>query len=118
MTGRYHSFEDVGAVVKMFSGRGLEERLETLRLGSLTLTPQLVDLLAREMPQLDRLELLIREICPRNNEFMMGWTASVDYQIVSLNFSSGSLLLITVLYRKSSFRKWRNARMRVGVFVV
>jgi hypothetical protein len=84
MTGRYHSFEDVGAVVKMFSGRELEERLETLRLGSLTLTPQLVDLLAKEMPRLDRLELLIREICPGNNECVMEWTASVDYQIVSL----------------------------------
>lgn len=82
ITGRYHRFEDVGEVVRAFSGRDVDERLERLRLGTLTLTPQLVDLLAREMPELDRLELLIREIVPDNDEFMIGCMPT-RYQIVS-----------------------------------
>jgi hypothetical protein len=89
MTGRYHSFGDVVQVMTAFRKRCVDERLETLRLGSLTLTPQLVDLLAKEMPQLDRLELLIREIGPCSGEFVMECTATrslVEYQIVSLHW--------------------------------
>lgn len=73
-------------MVLAFRGKNLDDRLETLRLGSVTLTPELVDLLAREMPELDRLELLLWEIVPRNDEFSLEYTASrglVEYHIVS-----------------------------------
>lgn len=100
MTGRYHAFEDVREVVLAFRGKNLDDRLETLRLGSVTLTPELVDLLAREMPELDRLELLTWEIVPRNDEFSLEYTASrglVEYHIEEF-FSE---------MEKRSYVKWR-----------
>jgi len=71
MTGRYHSYEDVEEMLRAFRCRDVEERLESLRLGSVTLTPQLVDLLAKELPGLYRLELSVREIFPRNPDSIM-----------------------------------------------
>ena len=67
VTGRYQAHDDVQQVVRAFRGAGAalgEGGLETLRLGSVSLTPQLVDLLASEMPGLDRLELLVRDLGP------------------------------------------------------
>ena len=93
ITGRYHSYEDVREVLRAFTGRSVDERLEWLRLGTLTLTPQLVDLLAREMPQLDRLELLIREIVPHNDELMFE-CMSIRCQIVSF-----SVIIFLASYR-------------------
>jgi len=58
-------------MLRAFRCRDVEERLESLRLGSVTLTPQLVDLLAKELPGLYRLELSVREIFPRNPDSIM-----------------------------------------------
>ncbi|KAF8075229.1 hypothetical protein FPV67DRAFT_1382064, partial [Lyophyllum atratum] len=61
-TGRYHTLTDVAAILDAFRDRPRDERLQTLRLGSVALTPDLLDLLAEELPSLHRLELLVREV--------------------------------------------------------
>ncbi|KAG6916273.1 hypothetical protein DXG01_007617 [Tephrocybe rancida] len=60
LTGRYHTHADIVALLALLP-RG---RLESLRLGSVRLTPAFLDLLAHELPGLTRLELLVREVSP------------------------------------------------------
>ncbi|GLB41555.1 hypothetical protein LshimejAT787_1001550 [Lyophyllum shimeji] len=75
LTGRYHTLADVAAILDAFRDRPLNERLETLRLGSVALTPELLDLLAGELPNLYRLELLVREVTAHSDEYLLGCNA-------------------------------------------
>ncbi|KAF5379535.1 hypothetical protein D9615_006542 [Tricholomella constricta] len=70
LTGCYHTLADVANILDAFRCRPRNERLETLRLGSVALTPQLLDLLARELPNLYRLELLVREVTAHSDEYL------------------------------------------------
>ncbi|KAG6865688.1 hypothetical protein C0991_000301 [Blastosporella zonata] len=68
LTGCYLTHADIEAVLAAFRRRAKTERLESLRLGSVVLTPDLLDLLARELPNLVRLELLVREVSVDSDE--------------------------------------------------
>ncbi|KAF7356981.1 Polygalacturonase 3 [Mycena venus] len=61
LTGRHLPYDRVdellGAVRRAGAGR-----LNTLRLGAVTLSPELIDLLAEKLPSLRRLELLVRDV--------------------------------------------------------
>ncbi|KAG5637392.1 hypothetical protein H0H81_004700 [Sphagnurus paluster] len=86
LTGCYHTFADIVAVLDAFRDRHRAERLETLRLGSVALTPGLLDLLAHELPNLYRLELIVREVTTHADEYLQSYTSvrhRSESQIVS-----------------------------------
>ncbi|KAG5642235.1 hypothetical protein DXG03_003359 [Asterophora parasitica] len=82
LTGCYHTLADVAAILDAFRDRPRDERLETLRLGSVALTPQLLDLLAGELPNLYRLELLVREVTAHSDEYLLAVHGPPDSEIV------------------------------------
>ncbi|KAJ7230574.1 hypothetical protein GGX14DRAFT_486298 [Mycena pura] len=61
LTGRYLPYERVDELLSAMRRAGAG-RLQTLRLGAVTLSPELVDLLAEKLPGLRRLELLVRDV--------------------------------------------------------
>ncbi|TFK69100.1 hypothetical protein BDN72DRAFT_878648 [Pluteus cervinus] len=93
LTGRYHSLDDVALALNTMDGRPEHKRLHTLRLGPVSLTPQLMDLLAEKLPYIQRLELLVREVLPEDGAPALYWyddssdcggsssQGQVDYQI-------------------------------------
>jgi len=83
LTGSYHTYADIVAVLDTFKDRPVIDRLETLRLGSIALTPQLLDLLADQLPRLYQLELLIREIAPKNDEALSIFPGDRTTRLVS-----------------------------------
>ena len=65
MTGVYSSYIDVAHALDVLCNSSDErEGLEKLRIGPISLSPQLVDLFATRIPKLHRLELLVRDIVP------------------------------------------------------
>ncbi|KAG6902356.1 hypothetical protein C0995_001153 [Termitomyces sp. Mi166 len=62
LTGCFHEYVDVESVLATLRGRKRIERLERLRVGTVRLTPDLVDLLAEELPGLLSLEMLVRDV--------------------------------------------------------
>ena len=83
LTGSYHTHADIVTVLGIFKDRPVTDRLETLRLGSVALTPQLLDLLAEELPRLYQLELLIREVAPENDEALSIFPGDRTTRLVS-----------------------------------
>ncbi|ESK93631.1 hypothetical protein Moror_1529 [Moniliophthora roreri MCA 2997] len=67
LTGRHLSFHEVQMVTDAFPE--YRHGLESLRIGSVTLTPQVLDVLAERLPLLSRLELLVREVLPCEGDF-------------------------------------------------
>ena len=56
-----------------------------MRLGTVTLTPQLVDLLAKKLPDLNKLELLVRDVIAPDEDLICGFKGvewGVENQIV------------------------------------
>ncbi|KAJ7272615.1 hypothetical protein B0H12DRAFT_1177263 [Mycena haematopus] len=82
LTGRHLPYDRVdellGAVRRAGAGR-----LQTLRLGAITLSPELVDLLAEKLPTLRNLELLVRDVvgCEGDLPLYYGGTEQDDSQI-------------------------------------
>ncbi|KAG5732883.1 hypothetical protein E4T56_gene1820 [Termitomyces sp. T112] len=62
LTGSFHEYTHVQRVLATLSASERMQRLDTLRLGTVRLTPDLVDLLAHELPGLTSLEMLVREV--------------------------------------------------------
>ena len=123
LTGSYHTYADIVAVLDIFRDRPVFDRLETLRLGSIALTPQLLDLLADELPRLYQLELLVREIAPKNDEAPSIFPGDRTTRLVSdptpfyQHISSVFLFFPCACYRIISFPKWKNAYIVIGVSV-
>ncbi|KAJ7027854.1 hypothetical protein C8F04DRAFT_71270 [Mycena alexandri] len=82
LTGRHLPYDRVeellGAVRRAGAGR-----LHTLRLGGVTLSPELIDLLAEKLPSLKRLELLVRDVVGSEGDLPLyyGGTEQDDSQI-------------------------------------
>ncbi|KAJ7173641.1 hypothetical protein C8R46DRAFT_1256012 [Mycena filopes] len=87
LTGRHLPYDRVeellGAVRRAGAGR-----LHTLRIGGVTLSPELVDLLAEKLPGLRRLELLVRDVVGSEGDLPLyyGGTEQDDGQILQGNF--------------------------------
>ncbi|TFK34008.1 hypothetical protein BDQ12DRAFT_669709 [Crucibulum laeve] len=64
ITGHYRSYEDVEEILDILQRVPRERSLEKLRLGSVSLSPQLLDLLAASLPSLRTLELVVRDLLP------------------------------------------------------
>lgn len=64
LTGGYRSYDDVERAVNLVADQGREESLGKLRIGLVSLSPQLMDLIATKLPHLFRLDLLVRDIVP------------------------------------------------------
>ncbi|KAG6894833.1 hypothetical protein C0992_004383 [Termitomyces sp. T32_za158] len=63
LTGSFRAYDDVERVLgalRAHGGGGV--RLESLRIGTVRLTPALVDLLARALPSLTSLEMIVRDV--------------------------------------------------------
>ncbi|KAL0065555.1 hypothetical protein AAF712_007466 [Marasmius tenuissimus] len=63
LTGRYMSYQQVK---KLFSGT--EMVLRKVRLGTVSLSPELVDLMAEKLPKLEEVDLWIRDVRPHKND--------------------------------------------------
>ncbi|KAK7031500.1 polygalacturonase 3 [Favolaschia claudopus] len=61
LTGRHLPWDRVDELLGAVRRSGAT-RLSTLRLGAITLSPELIDLLAEKLPSLRRLELLVRDV--------------------------------------------------------
>jgi hypothetical protein len=59
LTGRHLPYDRVDELLRR---AGAATRLQTLRLGAVTLSPELVDLLAEKLPALRHLKLLVRDV--------------------------------------------------------
>jgi hypothetical protein len=68
VTGPYKSYADVVDVVDQLAGSPALASMRKLRIGPVSLSPQLVDLVASRIPGLSRLELLVRDILPAATE--------------------------------------------------
>ena len=62
LTGRYMSYQQVE---KLFQAGAM---LKKLRLGTVSLSPELVDLLAEKLPVLEEVDLWIRDVRPHKND--------------------------------------------------
>lgn len=71
MTGVYRSYADVVDVLDQFADSPALASMRMLRIGPVSLSPQLVDLIASRIPGLTHLELLVRDIIPAATE---GWS--------------------------------------------
>jgi hypothetical protein len=61
LTGCYRSYDDVNEVIDVLRR---DEPLASLRMGLLSLSPQLLDLISTKLPNLARLELIVRYVLP------------------------------------------------------
>ncbi|KAK7472231.1 hypothetical protein VKT23_000352 [Stygiomarasmius scandens] len=70
LTGRYTTFDDVEELVRVFSLSSAEQArpLEVLQIGPVTLSPELVDLLAEGFPKLKELNMKIRDVVPNKDD--------------------------------------------------
>ena len=68
LTGCYQKFEDVEKIVRMVSSYPRGQPLSNLRLGVISLSPQLIDLIAAQLPKLHKLELIVRHILPHRTD--------------------------------------------------
>ncbi|KAJ7132248.1 hypothetical protein C8R44DRAFT_730952 [Mycena epipterygia] len=84
LTGRHLSYDRVDELLSAVRRAGAG-RLHTLRLGSVTLSPELVDLLAEKLPSLRRLELLVKDVvgCEGDLPLYYGGAEQDDNQIGS-----------------------------------
>ncbi|KAF8997847.1 hypothetical protein BDQ17DRAFT_835024 [Cyathus striatus] len=62
LTGGYRTYDDVSEILDVVTRHPSEDGLSMLRLGPVSLSPQLIDLLAEKLPRIYRLELLAREL--------------------------------------------------------
>jgi len=64
LTGCYRTYEDVEEAIKMVSSYRRNEPLSKLRIGLISLSPQLIDLIASQLPELYKLELVVKYLLP------------------------------------------------------
>ncbi|KAG7091038.1 hypothetical protein E1B28_010098 [Marasmius oreades] len=76
LTGRHLTFHDVETVTSAFPS--CRRRLESVRLGSVTLNPQLFDMLAEKLPLLNKLELSVREVVPCEGDYPLYYKNGLD----------------------------------------
>lgn len=83
LTGRHLPYDRVDELLSAVRRAGAS-RLLTLRLGAVTLSPELIDLFAEKLPTLRRLELLVRDVVGSEGDLPLyyGKTEQDDSQIV------------------------------------
>lgn len=87
LTGSYRSYDDVNEAIDWLVGDiSRKEPLTTLRIGLISLSPQLLDLIATKLPHLFRLELVVKYVLPHasdkpefNEEYRQGEGQIVGY---------------------------------------
>ncbi|KAJ6485770.1 hypothetical protein C8R45DRAFT_281716 [Mycena sanguinolenta] len=82
LTGRHLPYDRVDELLGAVRRAGAS-RLQSLRLGAITLSPELVDVLAEKLPTLRNLELLVRDVvgCEGDMPLYYGGTEQDDSQI-------------------------------------
>lgn len=112
LAGAHHQYTDVAAVLDSFSCRPPEKRLENLHLGAVTLTPRLLDLFARELPKLHRLELLVREIAPWDDDELL---ASGKAPLRFYENQNAKLVKFFALMQHRRYSNWHLSRFKFTV---
>ena len=122
LTGCYRSYDDVDEAIKLLADPLRKEPLASLRIGLVSLSPQLLDLISIKLPKLLRLELLAKYVLPhavdkpRFKDHRQGET-----QIVS---TCPSLFLLklrekkTNSFRMNSWPQWNNECTHIGSWVI
>ena len=64
LTGCHRTYDDVEEAISLVSSHTRDEALSTLRIGLVSLSPQLVDLISTKLSGLFKLELVVRYILP------------------------------------------------------
>jgi len=65
LTGCYRSYDDVEVAINLLNNDPLRrETLDTLRISLIALSPQLLDLISEKLPNLSRLELIVKYALP------------------------------------------------------
>ena len=64
LTGSYRSYDDVDEAIDLLLDPLRKEPLATLRIGLVSLSPQLIDLISIKLPNLSRLELVVKYVLP------------------------------------------------------
>ncbi|KAF9485576.1 hypothetical protein BDN70DRAFT_988777 [Pholiota conissans] len=64
LTGSYRSYDEMEEILDLMANESREEALSTLRIGLISLSPQIVDLLASKLPRLYKLDLTVKYILP------------------------------------------------------
>ncbi|KAJ7746808.1 hypothetical protein DFH07DRAFT_748177 [Mycena maculata] len=82
LTGRHLPYDRVDELLSAVRRAGAG-RLNSLRLGAVTLSPELIDLLAEKLPSLKRLELLVKDVvgCEGDLPLYYGGSEQDDSQI-------------------------------------
>ncbi|KAH8810313.1 hypothetical protein DL96DRAFT_534550 [Flagelloscypha sp. PMI_526] len=105
-TGRTLPFSDIERVMFEFDEPGLTGvpralwSLRCLRLGTVTLSPQLFDLVSSRMPYLERLELLVKEVVPSQGDCAIYYQEPADMQ------DESQIAQFFDEMEKRSFPKW------------
>ncbi|KAJ8076854.1 hypothetical protein PM082_001277 [Marasmius tenuissimus] len=83
LAGRRLSLHDIDTITSAFPHCHLSSNgfhgLDSLRLGSVTLNPQLMDLLAERLPHVSRLELLVRDVVPYQGDHPLYYKSCPDH---------------------------------------
>ncbi|KAF8184470.1 hypothetical protein BJ912DRAFT_853076 [Pholiota molesta] len=64
LTGSYRTYAELEEIIDLMAHESREEPLSTLRIGLISLSPQLVHLLSSRLPDLYRLDLTVKYILP------------------------------------------------------
>ncbi|KAJ7282041.1 hypothetical protein C8J57DRAFT_1219793 [Mycena rebaudengoi] len=103
LTGRHLPYDRVDELLRR---AGAATRLQTLRLGAVTLSPELVDLLAEKLPALRHLKLLVRDVVGSEGDLPVYCNGSGD----SVNSNEQTRA------RLGAFSpRWRGGAIRSGV---
>ncbi|KAF8957119.1 hypothetical protein BDZ97DRAFT_121376 [Flammula alnicola] len=68
LTGSYRTYDDVEEIISLVACHTRDEPLNTLRIGLVSLSPQLVHLISAQLPRLYRLELVVKYILPHAHD--------------------------------------------------
>jgi len=66
LTGCYRTYDDVEEILSLVSGRN--KVLSRFRIGLVSLSPQLIDLISTKLPRLTSLELVVKYVLPHAHE--------------------------------------------------
>lgn len=114
LTGSYRTYDELEEIIDLMAHESREEPLSTLRIGLISLSPQLVHLLSSRLPHLYRLDLTVKYILPYvydTPELRHPGDIQRSCQIVSLFHLSFRSTASKLSVRRNSYPKWSYYRL-------
>lgn len=114
LTGTYLSYSQISMMLDVLA-RKQPGGLQCLKMGSVTLSPQLVDSLAEKVQGLRQLKLLVREVVPCEGDLPIFYEKDQDdSQLVSHFSCSVGMTFLMSNFRANSSRRWPNDTTPIG----